>query len=413
MYSVPASRLHGRATEWKAALALLDSVAAGRRAVLLVEGARGTGKTGLLTAAEDTALQRGFSCTRITKMGCGELEDTAARIAEQTSRVPTLVTLDDIQSAEIPATVALRALPERLATLPAGWMMARRQEAGGTATEPLLDEWTPLGVHRIGLGPLPAPAVAEFVADVLDARPDDALLALVRGAGGNPGLLAALLDGLRQEGAVAVGDGRARLLSAEPPRRVEETIDAWLEQLSHSAVNLLEVAVFLGASFTPDDLAVLLGCRPEDLVPAIEEIVAAGLLTGRDATMAFQHTLVRQSITRRVPEAVSASLRRQVMDARSRRAGPPPAATPRISTTNRVPSHNDRWEQLTDSERTVADLVARGLSNRQAAERMFLSPHTVSFHLRKVYRTFGITSRVELARLATERRRAGSSAPGP
>jgi DNA-binding CsgD family transcriptional regulator len=409
MYSVSASRLHGRATEWKAALALLDSAAAGRRAVLLVEGARGTGKTGLLTAAEDTALQRGFSCTRIRTIACDELEDTAARIAEQTSRVPTLVTLDDVQSAEIPAMVALRALPERLATLPVGWMVARRQGAGGPAAERLLDGWTALGVHRIGLGPLPGPAVAEFVADALDARPDDALLALVRGTGGNPGLLAALLDGLLQEGGVAVRDCRARLLSAQSPQRVEETIEAWLEQLSRSALNLLEVAAFLGGSFGRNDLAELLGCRPEDLAPAIDEVVGAGLLTGRDATMAFQHNLVRQSITRRVPEAVSASWRRQRTDIGSR----PPEAVPRVSRTVRVPPHDDRWEQLTDSERTVADLVARGLSNRQAAERIFLSPHTVSFHLRKVYRKFGITSRIELARLATERERGRSSAPGP
>jgi len=33
---------------------------------------------------------------------------------------------------------------------------------------------------------------------------------------------------------------------------------------------------------------------------------------------------------------------------------------------------------------------------------MFVSPHTVKFHLRQVFRKLGIGSRVELARLATE-----------
>jgi DNA-binding CsgD family transcriptional regulator len=197
---------------------------------------------------------------------------------------------------------------------------------------------------------------------------------------------------------------------------VEETIDTWLEEVSPSALTLLEVATFLGASFTRDDLAVLLGCRPEGLGPAVDEIVGSGLLTvGRDATMAFQHDLVRQSITRRVPEAVSATLRRQATDTSSRQADPPPSAPSGSEKAVGAGSRRlgDRWQQLTDAERTVADLVAQGLSNRQAAERMFLSPHTVSFHLRKVYRKFGITSRVELARLATERERAGPSAPGP
>jgi DNA-binding CsgD family transcriptional regulator len=67
----------------------------------------------------------------------------------------------------------------------------------------------------------------------------------------------------------------------------------------------------------------------------------------------------------------------------------------------------DSWDRLTDPERTVAQLVAQGLSNRQAAERIFLSPHTVSFHLRKVYRKLGISSRVELTRITIERERAG------
>jgi len=38
---------------------------------------------------------------------------------------------------------------------------------------------------------------------------------------------------------------------------------------------------------------------------------------------------------------------------------------------------------LTNTERRIADLVAEGLSNRQVACRVFLSPHTVAFHLRQ------------------------------
>ena len=56
------------------------------------------------------------------------------------------------------------------------------------------------------------------------------------------------------------------------------------------------------------------------------------------------------------------------------------------------------WAGLTDSERMVAELVARGLTNREVAQRIFLSPHTVSFHLRKVYRKLGIPSRRTLGR---------------
>jgi len=58
------------------------------------------------------------------------------------------------------------------------------------------------------------------------------------------------------------------------------------------------------------------------------------------------------------------------------------------------------WSGLTTSELDVARLVAQGLTNRQTAERLFLSPHTVSNHLRHAFAKLGITSRVELARLA-------------
>ena len=60
------------------------------------------------------------------------------------------------------------------------------------------------------------------------------------------------------------------------------------------------------------------------------------------------------------------------------------------------------WDSLTDTERRVADLVAQGLSNRQVANRVFLSTHTIAFHLRHIFWKLGITSRVQLARIAAE-----------
>ena len=53
---------------------------------------------------------------------------------------------------------------------------------------------------------------------------------------------------------------------------------------------------------------------------------------------------------------------------------------------------------LTDTERAIADLVAQGLTNRQIAERVFVSRHTVDFHLRSIFRKVDVTSRIDLAR---------------
>jgi DNA-binding CsgD family transcriptional regulator len=58
---------------------------------------------------------------------------------------------------------------------------------------------------------------------------------------------------------------------------------------------------------------------------------------------------------------------------------------------------------MTKSELAVADLVASGLTNREVADRLFVSPHTVNTHLRHVFAKLEVTSRVDLTRLATER----------
>jgi DNA-binding CsgD family transcriptional regulator len=55
--------------------------------------------------------------------------------------------------------------------------------------------------------------------------------------------------------------------------------------------------------------------------------------------------------------------------------------------------------QLTPMELQVAHLVARGMSNKEAAVQCWISPRTVAFHLRNIFSKTGVTSRGELARL--------------
>ncbi|MGI5171557.1 AAA family ATPase [Spirillospora sp. CA-253888] len=57
-----------------------------------------------------------------------------------------------------------------------------------------------------------------------------------------------------------------------------------------------------------------------------------------------------------------------------------------------------RWG-LTAAEAKVARLVAQGATNRQVAEQLFLSRHTVNAHVRRIFAKWGISSRVDLARL--------------
>jgi len=66
------------------------------------------------------------------------------------------------------------------------------------------------------------------------------------------------------------------------------------------------------------------------------------------------------------------------------------------------------WDSLTDTEQAVAELVAQGLNNNQVAARMYISTHTVAYHLRQSFRKLSIASRVELARIVIERAADGS-----
>ena len=56
------------------------------------------------------------------------------------------------------------------------------------------------------------------------------------------------------------------------------------------------------------------------------------------------------------------------------------------------------WTSFSDIEQAIARLVAQGMTNRQIATRVKLSPHTVNYHLRVLFRKLGIASRTELVR---------------
>jgi DNA-binding CsgD family transcriptional regulator len=66
-------------------------------------------------------------------------------------------------------------------------------------------------------------------------------------------------------------------------------------------------------------------------------------------------------------------------------------------------------DDLTAQERQIAGLARDGLSSREIAARLFLSPRTVEWHLRKVFNKLGIHSRGELA----EALASSESAPAP
>ncbi len=58
------------------------------------------------------------------------------------------------------------------------------------------------------------------------------------------------------------------------------------------------------------------------------------------------------------------------------------------------------WQALTATEKKVARLIAAGHTNRSAAGRLVVSPHTINTHLTSVYRKLAVNSRVQLTHIA-------------
>lgn len=67
-----------------------------------------------------------------------------------------------------------------------------------------------------------------------------------------------------------------------------------------------------------------------------------------------------------------------------------------------APSHEPEGPILTDRERTILDAVAAGLTTAAISKDLWVSEHTVKFHLTNIYRKLGVANRAGAVRYAFE-----------
>jgi len=193
-----------------------------------------------------------------------------------------------------------------------------------------------------------------------------------------------------------------------PTRAVAELIEAAArtgnQELAEAALERLTTTT--RASGT--DWALGIGARSHAL-----------LTGGTTAERLYQEAIARLSQTRLVPELARAHLvygewlRREQrrVDARSElraaherfsvmgmEAFAERARKELLATGERARKRTmETRDDLTAQERQIAELARDGLSNPEIGSRLFLSPRTVEWHLRKVFGKLGIRSRHELA----------------
>ncbi|WP_433257306.1 helix-turn-helix transcriptional regulator [Streptosporangium sp. CA-135522] len=352
--------MRGRGPEWATILRLLGAVTDTSCNVVLVEGEPGIGKSLLLAEAAAVAAARGTAVAsgradelgRLTPLGplLSALEEAPAltpvgrsdfpdgpgllmwlaervktALERRTEPGPLLVTLDDLQWADPATLMVLRTLPSRLASRPLAWLLARRTTSGPGECDRLFDLLEEEGAARLLLRPLDDATVAEVVSDALNAAPGQELAELSAQAGGNPFLLIELLTGLREENAVRMSSGVARLTGTALPRRVHTAVRRRLGEVSTKTRHLLEATAVLGRSFSPTYAAELLGETPAALLPSLEEALAADVLVVTSDELTFRHELLWRSIVETVPAPVLRALQHQI------ERSPPdrPAAGPR------------------------------------------------------------------------------------
>ena len=204
-----------------------------------------------------------------------------------------------------------------------------------------------------------------------------------------------------------------------------------LEQIRHpitrrlAATDRVEAAVRAGrpdlAHAWVEELAGFAEATGSAWAHAVAEHGLALLRNGPEAERHFEQALAAHAKTERPPDRARTQLAYGAFLRRSRRrVDARPHLRAALETFEDLGAHRwaDRARQelrasgettrrrdvstvvdLTPQEVQVARLVRQGLSNRDAAAQLYVSPRTVDFHLRNVFTKLGVSSRTELTAL--------------
>jgi DNA-binding CsgD family transcriptional regulator len=350
----PAGALIGRDSEMATLVRLVTEVAAGQGSSVLIEGEPGIGKSTLVRAAlvavADVGCQVFWGAgdelgqalpllplleglrvretsanprrTTIVRLLRGEVtpdrgmdvsgalaEQILALIAEQCAVQPTILVIDDLQWAD-QASVALWGRLARSAQQ-APLLLIGMMRPVPQRDDLLALRRTVADTVRLHLTGLTEAAVAELVTALAGGKPGDRLLRLAGGAAGNPLYIVELVAALTRSSRVTItGTGAAELTNGSGPNSLSAAIADRLGFVSGPVREVLRAAALLGVDFAVPDLATVLGRGVADLVPALDEARAAGVLAESGSGLGFRHPLIRAALYGEIPVPVRAAWHR-------------------------------------------------------------------------------------------------------
>ena len=370
----PVPGLRGREAETAVLGEALDRVASGRRAVVLIEGEPGIGKTRLLDVALEDARGRGmqvaagraeelertrpfgvvagaFGCARSShdprRAAIGELLatggdgernpitvtsdpglrfrviDALADLVEELALPgPLVIGLDDLQWADPSSLLTLSALSRRVEYLPVGLIACFRPAPRPLELDRLVAWLEAAAGQHLGLGGLSGQAVTDLVTDAVAAVPGRGLLAGMSGAAGNPLFVTEMLGALAQEGMIETSGGRAEVAQIILPPTLRLTILRRLSFLPDDTLHTLRAASILGSSFTMSDLSVTMARSALELFQVLAEAITGRVLDDDGDRLRFRHDLIRDAIYEDLPVTIRSGLHREAGQ-RLARAGAP------------------------------------------------------------------------------------------
>ena len=362
----PAGALIGRDSEMALLTRLVIEVSAGRGRSVLIEGEPGIGKSALVRAAVAGApdagcqvfwgagdelgqalpllpfldglrvrdpstnprrnaivrLLRGeITADRGTDVPAALAEQLLALVTEQCTARPTILVVDDLQWAD-PASVTLWGRLARSARqvplLLVGMMRPVPQREDLLALRRVVGDDA-----RLPLTELAGAAVADLVAALAGGKPGDNLLRLADGAAGNPLYVTELLAALARGSGLTITEAGAELTSGSAPRSLSAAIADRLGFVAGPVRDVLRAAALLGMEFAVPDLAIVLGRSVADLIPAVDEACAAGVLAESGSGLGFRHPLIRAALYDEMPAPVRAAWHRDVGRALAEAGAPP------------------------------------------------------------------------------------------